>query len=385
MRRLLSENRAMTTQHGLELSGGVFSDTIEGGRAGAEIELSQGGISAITSDGDRFHVPYQECQLEIGGFSGRMVFCRNQDRSLTIFCEHRGFPAALSNASAGILDEQIGHKLKQRRSESRRGNLIATTVLFGIMVLIVAGYFGIRAGARAAVHAVPVSVDREIGAMAFESMDLGGPEITDPVLVGAMQSMVDRLAPDAAIDELEFQVHVIDSPMVNAFALPGGTIVVFTGLIAKAGDAEQVAGVLAHEMAHATLRHGLHRIGQSIGIAAAIHLLLGDTRGLVAAGAELFQLTSINSYSREQENDADEEGVRMLHAASIDPMALTRLFETLKAENGDLPGMVSWISTHPQHEARIVAIKTQLAALPNQDYRPLDVDWTEVQRRVNQE
>lgn len=366
-------------------SGGVFSDTIDGGRAGAEIDLSPQGISARTPDGDRFVIPFRECQLEIGGFSGRMVFCRNEDRSLTIFCEDRQFPSALSTASAGILDQQLGDKLKERRSESRRGTLIGTAVLIGILLLLVGGYFGIRVGARAAVRAVPVSVDKQIGSVAFESMDLGGPEVTDPVVVGAMQSMVDRLAPHAALDGMEFEVHVIDSPMVNAFALPGGQMVVFSGLIGQADDPDQVAGILGHEMAHVTLRHGLHRIGQTLGLAAAVNLLLGDTQGLAAAGAELFQLASINSYSRDQENAADEEGVRMLHAAGIDPIPLTEFFETLKEEHGDLPGVVSWISTHPQHEERIAAIKAQLAALPKQDYEPMDIDWEEVQRRVNQE
>ncbi len=375
----------MMMQSGSEFSGGVFSDSIDGGRAGAEIELSQTGISARTPDGQCFDVPYRECQLEIGGASGRMIFCRNQDRSLTIFCEDRKFPAALSTASAGILDQQLGDKLKQRRSEWRRSNLIAVTVLVGILLLLVGSYFAIRAGARTAVHAVPASVDREIGAMAFKSMDLGGPEIDDPVVVGAMQSMVDRLAPHAALDDMEFEVHVIDSPMVNAFALPGGTIVVFTGLIAKADDAEQVAGVLAHEMAHATLRHGLHRIGQSLGLAAAINLLLGDARGLVATGAELFQVASVNSYSREQENAADQEGARMLHAAAIDPMALTRFFETLKEEHGDLPGVVAWISTHPQHEERIAAIRDQVAQWPPLESVAIDVDWADVQNRVSSE
>ena len=221
--------------------------------------------------------------------------------------------------------------------------------------------------------------------MAFESMDLEGPELTDPKVVEAIQTMVDRLAPHAALDGLEFDVHVIDSPMVNAFALPGGTIVVFTGLIAESDEPEQVAGVLAHEMAHATLRHGLHRVGQSLGVAAGLHLLLGDTRGVVSAGAQLFQLATINSYSRDQENEADAEGVRMLHEADIDPMAMPRFFEHLRDKEGDLPGVVSWISTHPQHEDRIAAIKSQVASLPERQYKPIDVDWAEVQKRVNHE
>jgi predicted Zn-dependent protease len=249
-------------------------------------------------------------------------------------------------------------------------------------MLLIAGYFGIRAGARAAVHALPVSIDQQIGTMVFESMDLGGPEVNDPVVVQAVQTMVERLAPHAKLQEMEFDVHVVNSPVVNAFALPGGKIVVFTGLIEKADDAEQVAGVIGHEMAHATLRHGLQRVGQSLGLAAALTLILGDTQGVVAAGAELFQLASINSYSRTHENAADEEGVRMLHAAGIDPTGLPRFFETLKEEHGELPGVVSWISTHPQHEERIASVQKQLASLPAQDYQPLEIDWNEVQRRV---
>jgi Zn-dependent protease with chaperone function len=365
-------------------TGGVFSEAIQGGRSGAEITLSPRGISACTAEGDNFVLSYSECRIEIGGFSGRMVFCRNHDKSLTIFCEDRSFPRELLQASSGLLDEQLSDQLKQRRSATWRGRGIGVTVLVGIVVLIVGAYLGIRAGARAAIRAVPVSVDKQIGSLAFDSMDLGGPEINDPVVVEAIQVMVDRLEPHAALDGMEFEVHVVDAQMVNAFALPGGTIVVFTGLIAKADSANQVAGVLGHEMAHATLRHGMQRIGQSLGLAAAVSLLLGDTQGLVAAGAELFQLASINSYSREQENAADAEGVRMLHAAGIDPAGFTAFFQTLKDEHGELPGVASWISTHPQHDDRIAAIEEQLASLPDREYILLEIDWEDVQQRVRQ-
>jgi predicted Zn-dependent protease len=363
-------------------SGGIFSDTLDGGRAGAEVELTPSGVCARTSDGESFVIAFRDCQVEVGGFSGRMVFCRNADRSLTIFCEDRKFPEALSFASSGILDQQLGEGQRQQRNESRRGTLIGTAVLIGVAALAVVSYFGIRAGGKAAVQALPISVDRQIGSAAFKSMDLGGPEITDEVVVGAMRSIVNRLAPHAAIDGMEFDVHVVDSPAVNAFALPGGTIVVFTGLISSADHADQVAGVLGHEISHATLRHGLQRIGQSLGIWAAVTLLLGDTGGLTAAAVDLFQVASINSYSQDHENAADAESVRMLHAAGIDPLALSRFFQTLEEEEGDLPGLVSWISTHPQHAARIANVGALVAALPQREYQPLEIDWENVQSRV---
>lgn len=365
-----------------KFSGGVFSDTIEGGRAGAEIELAAAGITARTPDGETFFVAYRECQVEMGGFNGKMVFCRDADRTVTIFCDDRKFPKELSMAASGTLDDQLGASVRKRKRNSRRDRTILLAVLAGLLIVIVGGYFGVRAGARAAVKALPVSVDRQIGKTAFESMDLGGPEIQDPVIVGAMQTIVDQLTPHAALEGMEFEVHVVDSPIINAFALPGGTMVVYTGLIKNAENVNQVAAVIGHEMAHATLRHGLERMGQSMGIYAAVALLIGDAGGLMAIGADLFQIASVNSYSREQESAADAEGVRMLHSAGIDPAPMARFFEIMEQQHGDLPGVISWISTHPDHASRIDSVNEMVAALPEREYKPIQVDWDEVQARV---
>lgn len=364
-------------------SGGVFTDTIDDGRSGAEIELTPSGVSARLPNGDCFVIGYRDCQVEIGGNSGRMVFCRNSDRSLTVFCEDRKFPRELSFASSGTLDGQLGDRLRQRKSIARRERVVLVSVLLGLIVLAVGGYFGIRAGAIAAVDALPTSVDRQLGNAAFQSMDLGGPEVTDAVVVGAMQSMVDRIAPQAAIEGIQFEVHVIRSPLINAFALPGGKMVVFTGLIENAENANQVASVLGHEMAHVTLRHGLQRISHSMGIWAAVTFLIGDVSGLMAAGASLFQVATVNSYSREQENAADEEGIRMLHGAGIDPQGMAQFFQLLEEQHTGLPGMLTWVSTHPDHASRIATVKAQVAALPQREYQPIDLDWAAIQARVN--
>lgn len=363
-------------------TGGVFSESIDGGRAGAEIELAHDGVVAVTGDDQRFRVQYSECQVEIGGFNDRMVFCRNPDRSLTIFCEHKRFANALAHAAAGLLDEQLQQKQQQVRSRLWRGRGLTVTLVVVSVLLLVGLYFGIQIAGVAAVEAMPVSVDRQIGEYSFESMDLGGTEIHEASVVEPLQAMIDRLAPHAAIEGLEFEVHVVESEMVNAFALPGGVIVVYTGLITQSEHPEQVAGVLAHEMAHATKRHGLQRVSQSLGLAAAASLLLGDVDGIVVLGAELFQLATINSYSRDQETEADTEGVRMLHAAAIDPLGLAQFFEVMKEHGAELPGGLAWISTHPEHDARIMNVRSQMAALGPQEYRPLEMDWDEVRKQV---
>jgi beta-barrel assembly-enhancing protease len=355
-------------------NGGVFHESIDGGRSGAEIELTHDRGQAVTGDGERFYVQYSECQLEVGGYNDRMVYCRNEDRSLTAFCDDRKFPAASAYASGGVLEEQLQEKTKTLKSQNRRGHRMVLGFLVGCVVCIVVAYYGIQSAGVAAVKAVPVSVDEQIGKHGYETMDPGGPELNDEVVVAAIRQMVDRLAPHAAIPELKFEVHVIQSAEVNAFCLPGGVMVVYTGLIQAAEQPEQVAGVLAHEMAHATLRHGLQRISQSLGIAAAANLLIGDVEGILVLGSELFQLASINSYSRGQESDADAEGVRMMHAAAFDPLSMAQFFEIMKEQAGNLPAELAWISTHPDHDARIISIREQMGTLPPQQYRSLDVD-----------
>lgn len=370
--------------HETYFTGGVFSSTIDGGRAGADIELANDAVKATTKDGQYFSLRYSDCNVEMGGFNNKMVFCRNEDRSLTIFTEDRKFTESLAYAAGGLLDEQLSAGKNKVKSEKRQGRNFVLIFAICCVVGLAGLYYGIKIAGSAAVDALPVSVDKQIGRHTFTGMDLGGEEIHDPVVVGAMEEIISRLAPHAALKGLEYDVHVVRSEQVNAFALPGGIIVVYTGLIECADQPEQVAGVLAHEISHATLRHGLERVGQSLGVAAAVNLLIGNVEGLVVLGAEVFKLATVNSYSRGQETEADSEGVRMLHAAKIDPLGLAQFFEALKEEGNELPTGLEWISTHPDHDARIINIRGLVAELGPQDYEPLDVDWDDVKKRVDE-
>lgn len=369
-------------------SGGVFSDELASGRSGAAIAFMPDRLVATTAPSDTvpqghtFSIPLSQCQIEIGGYNGRMVFCRTADRSLTIFSDERGFAGELARAAGGLLDDQFQACAARRRGTAWRGWLGGLALTALVAAVLVACFYGIRLAADLSITAVPLAVDRQIGEQAFRLMDRGGPEVQDPVVIDAVEQLVNRLAPHAAIEGLDFEVHVIDADLCNAFCLPGGTIVLYTGLLRRAATPEEVAGVLAHEMAHASLRHGLRQVSQSVGIAAAVNLLIGNVEGLVVAGAEVFKLATINSYSRAQEADADTEGVRMLHAAGIDPMSLARFFETLERETGNLPPGLTWLSTHPDHAARIGAVREQVGTLAAREYVEFDIDWGQVRERA---
>lgn len=146
----------------------------------------------------------------------------------------------------------------------------------------------------------------------------------------------------------------------NAFALPGGTIVVTDELIREFPDADVIAGILGHEIGHVVEDHGLHRLYRSLGAYALIALLVGETgpmlEDILLEGNALLSL----SYSRAQESAADEFGLTLSHSAGFDPIGLKIFFERLGAGIGD---DMQWMSTHPNHSNRVEAIESYIRGL----------------------
>lgn len=288
---------------------------------------------------------------------------------------------ALESVAGNELSEQIS-RLSGQRTGIQASGWLGCLAFFGLTVLMLWSIPGcIRKGVDAAVETAPFSVDEQLGALAEGAMEVGA-IVEDERVVGAMEVLVARLADAARASgegpEVEWHVRVVRDATPNAFALPGGYITVFTGLIETATGPEMVAGVLAHEMAHVTERHGLRRLGQSLGFFASIQLLLGDTSGLASVVKEVLTIATVNDYSRTQETEADIVGGRLMHAADIDPTALANFFELLRQEHGDQPAAVNWLSTHPDLRRRIAAIRVLAAELGPREWEPLDLDWAAV-------
>lgn len=361
--------------------GGVFSAEVEGGRAGATLSLSHEAVLATTAEGLAFRLPYADCQLELGGASGKMYFCRAPDRSLTLFTEAHGFAVALQSRAPHGLGRALAQLEQARARRQKRALLLWLGLAAALLAMLVGGYLGVRHAGRAAVMVVPASVDAKLGELALDNMDLGGPLLDDPVLRKAVATIVARLSAAQRDKAFHYQVRIVDAPTVNAFALPGGFIVVYTGLLRTARGPEMLAGVLAHEMAHVSERHGLRRIAQSVGVIAAIQLLFGDLSGLAAVAVEALREGAINSYSRDQEREADAVGVETLALAHVDPRALAQFFALLDQTSRGSLGAVAWLGTHPELPERIATVE-RLAARRLVTAQPLAVDWDAVARHA---
>ena len=187
-----------------------------------------------------------------------------------------------------------------------------------------------------------------------------------PEGVAAMERLLARLGGTEDFAQ-EVTVSVLDHEMVNAFALPGGFVVIFRGLIEAATGPDEVAAVLAHEIGHVAssdpTRHALRSAG-SIGI---LGLLFGDFAG----GAAVLFLTErliAAQYSQAAETGADVFASAVLAQAGINPGALGDMFENLREKDGDSEGISAHFLSHPTLGARIAAARA--AVDPDADYTP---------------
>lgn len=150
-------------------------------------------------------------------------------------------------------------------------------------------------------------------------------------------------------------ISVVDSPVANAMALPGGRVLVFKGLIDKAEDPNAVVGVLAHELGHVAGRHGMTGLIQSSATAALISLVLGDVTG-GAAIAVLTETLIDKSYSRDMEREADQYALAAMEKADWDARPLAGLLAKLGAGHGG-GGAMDWLSSHPATGERTAEIE----------------------------
>lgn len=189
-----------------------------------------------------------------------------------------------------------------------------------------------------------------------------------PAEVKAMVSNIGaKLAVHTERPDVQYKFFVLDSPMVNAFALPGGYVYVTRGLLALANSEAELAAVLAHEIGHITGRHSAERYSHgvltSLGAAAIAAALSSPTAAqAVGVGSDLY----IKSYSRGQEHEADALGIRYLQRAGYNPDAMAGFLENLQRtealENGARSGgaLQNYFSTHPQTADRVAQAR-QLA------------------------
>jgi len=222
--------------------------------------------------------------------------------------------------------------------------------------------------------------ERQLGKIILGQIRNSFPIIEDPELNTYIQSLGTRLITEGLDSDLEFHFLLIDDPSINAFATPGGVIAVHTGLLTGASNESELAGVIAHEIAHVEQRHmartyanaGTINIATALGVLASIaagmldpNLGAAGIQGTLAASAQA-QL----AFSRSNEREADRVGMQLLTAAGYNPNGMPSFFEKLQKANQLNAGpTLEFLSTHPVTLSRISDTRNRAEQLISQGRR----------------
>jgi len=213
------------------------------------------------------------------------------------------------------------------------------------------------------------AVERHIGAATLAQVKTTTRFVEQGPQAQALAAVARQLV---AGDASAYRFHLADDELVNAFAVPGGDIVVYRGLLEATRSADELAGVLAHEMQHVALRHSLKSLIRGAGMSMLWAIIVGDA-GSTLAGQAADRLLSLK-FSRDAEREADAHGFNLLVERGIDPHGMVRFFATLAERDGATPPAL--LSTHPASAEREAALAARLASLPADCCKPLhDGPW----------
>lgn len=245
-----------------------------------------------------------------------------------------------------------------------------------------AGVFGFSAvmGASACAPALTTQQEVQLGRQYSAEINQQLPIVQNPRVHAYINQLGESIAGRVDPRGIDYTFYVMNSDGVNAFAVPGGFIYVNRGLVERADNMSQLAGVLAHEIGHVVERHSVEQLQKAqnanlIGNLVYGVLLQRPPSGVEQVGAQVVGSAVFAGFSRDAEREADIQGVRYLVASGINPRGMPDFFRKLIEERQRTPSNVEqWFSTHPLTEERIELVERAIASYPAQSMGNLTTD-----------
>ncbi|MGX5818534.1 M48 family metallopeptidase [Chitinophaga lutea] len=284
--------------------------------------------------------------------------------------------AGLPQQSLYVRDHAFHDWVEKKVAKPRRGPSAAVSVFLVscvvILGLLAAAYFWLipyLAGRVA--DKMPIEYEVRYGEEAYQSL-IKGYEVLEPQTEQVNHFFKAMNIPS----EYPVRITVVKESQTNAFAVPGGHIVVFSGLLDKMQHPEELAALLAHEYSHVALRHTTRSMMQSLGTFMAVSLIFGDMTGVGAVVVKNANELKNLHYSRSLEREADLNGLKLLQERHISGEGFVQLFGTLGQSGGGAPS--EWLSSHPDLENRKTYIQAQFSNSATSLPAPMAAIWKEL-------
>lgn len=230
----------------------------------------------------------------------------------------------------------------------------------------------------------------ELGRQAAAEVDRTEPILRDPVVVRYIDQLGQHLVKSSRRANIEYHFKIIDSPDVNAFALPGGYIYVNRGLIQEADNESELAGVLAHEIGHVVARHSVEQVkrAQITGLGLGVLDMILGSRGTGArianVATQMVASGAFMKFSRDAEREADRLGARNLYDADYDARGMVTFFQKLDSMRESNPNAIEkFFATHPSPDERAGNVSELIESFPPREASQRDTgELSGIQNRL---
>ncbi len=351
---------------------GLYAATLNDGRSAAQrgvsVELVAGGLRIVPAGGAPEALwPTADLRLIddwLGADAARIARLSDAD-------------ARLSLRGPGVRDALIAHAPGLRHA--RRRNIWRTLGIVGgslavVLALFALLWFVLPLVARPLAQYIPERYVDRLGQMLESQVFDRFPACANDAGAAALDRLRQRLVA-AAPRQVEIRVRVIRRPIVNALATPGGRIYVFAGLIDAAGSGDEIAGVLAHEIAHEVHRHGIEAAVRYVFVSSLLSVVTGGEATIATAAAWAGEQLLHFAYSREAEAEADRTALEILKKAGIRSGGFAAFFARLERIEQRRSRIPAYLSTHPSSGERRSAVERAVGeggpAMNDDDWRAI--------------
>lgn len=231
------------------------------------------------------------------------------------------------------------------------------------------------------VRVIEHKIEQQLGRAVWFELSLGKEEVSDEAVIAPVDTILTRLCYANGIYRELITLHILKEEETNALALPDNQLVLYTQLIEEAQTPEELAGVMAHELAHIEHRHVMRSLARNFGTL----ILVNAAGGQMAS--EVLQYLLQSNFSREFEREADHLALEFLSEAKVDVEGLATFFERLAKREDEVIQHLTWLSSHPGTQERIRYTRERQKELKGKGYQPQPIlsatEWSRLKERID--